>query len=72
VRAAERAARDAGARTKERRPADVDPHLADRVRTALKRLTGIEARVTGAGVQLPLAGEVQLEELAESLERLLP
>jgi ParB family chromosome partitioning protein len=71
VRAAERAARWAGARTKERKSATVDPVLAGRVRDAFKRLTGFEAKVGRAGVQLPLESETQLEELAEALERLL-
>jgi ParB family chromosome partitioning protein len=72
VRAAERAAREAGARTRERRRSEVDPHVAERIRSALGRLTGVEPRVGPAGVHLPVTGEVQLEELAESLERLLP
>ena len=42
VRAAERAARTAGARTKERRVTAVDPALAARVETALHTLTGFE------------------------------
>jgi len=71
VRAAERAARDAGARTKERRKTAVDPQLAARVREAFTRLTGFQARVGAAGLQVPLDDEVQLEELAEALERLL-
>jgi len=71
VRAAERAARDAGARTKERRKTAVDPQLAARVRDAFTRLTGFQARVGAAGLQVPLDDEVQLEELAEALERLL-
>jgi len=71
VRAAERAARDAGARTRRTRRTSVDPELATRVKSALRTLTGIEPRVGGAGVHLPVRDEVQLEELAESLERLL-
>jgi ParB family chromosome partitioning protein len=71
VRAAERAARWAGARTKERKTQSVDPVLASRVKDALKRLTGFEAKVGRAGVHVPLDGETQLEELAEALERLL-
>ncbi len=72
VRAAERAARWAGARTRERRSAPVDPLLAGRIKDAFRVLAGIEARVGPAGVHLPAAGEVQLEELAEALERLRP
>jgi len=70
VRAAERAARWSGARTKERRHTAADPILAERVKTALKRLTGFDAKVGAAGVHVPLDGEVQLAELAEALERL--
>jgi ParB family chromosome partitioning protein len=71
VRAAERAARWAGARTKERRVTSVDPVLAGRVKDAFRRLTGLEAKVGAAGLHVPLDDEVQLAELAESLERLL-
>jgi ParB family chromosome partitioning protein len=71
VRAAERAARDAGARSRARRPAAVDPGVAARVRSSLRTLTGIDARVGAAGVQLPVRNEVELEELAEALERVV-
>jgi len=71
VRAAERAARWAGARTKERRSTTVDPVLAGRVKDAFRRLTGFEAKVGSTGLHVPLDGETQLEELAEALERLL-
>jgi ParB family transcriptional regulator, chromosome partitioning protein len=70
VRAAERAARWAGAKTKERRVTTVDPELARRVKTAFKRVTGFDAKVGTAGMNVPLDGEVQLEELAEALERI--
>jgi ParB family transcriptional regulator, chromosome partitioning protein len=70
VRAAERAARWAGARTRERRAAKVDPVLADRVRTTFRELTGFEASVGATGFRVTLDGEVQLAELAEALERL--
>ena len=70
VRAAERAARWAGARTKERRVTSVDPALAARVKSAIRELTGFEAKVGAGGVRIPLDGEVQLAELAEALERL--
>jgi ParB family transcriptional regulator, chromosome partitioning protein len=70
VRAAERAARWAGARTKERRATSVDPALAARVKDAVRLLTGFEAKVGAAGLHIPVDGEVQLEELAEALERL--
>ena len=68
VRAAERAARSAGARTKQRRATAVDPDVARRIREALLRLTGVEAKVGAAGVHIPAEGSTQLEELAESLE----
>jgi ParB family chromosome partitioning protein len=70
VRAAERAARWAGAKTKERRIASVDPALAGRVKAAFTRVTGFDARVGAAGLHVPVDGEAQLEELAEALERL--
>ena len=70
VRAAERAARWAGARTKERKATTVDPALAARVKDAVRLLTGFEAKVGAAGLHIPVDGEVQLEELAEALERL--
>ena len=70
VRAAERAARWAGARTKERRVTAVDPVLAGRIKEAFRLVTGFEARVGAAGLTVPLDGQVQLEELAEALERL--
>jgi ParB family chromosome partitioning protein len=71
VRAAERAARSSGARTKrERRVTTVDPQLAARIKDVFKRVTGFDAKVSPAGLQVPLDGEVQLEELAEALERL--
>ena len=72
VRAAERAARWAGARTKERRVTSVDPALAARVKDAFRLLTGFEAKVGAGGLSVPLDDEVQLEELAEALERLAP
>ena len=71
VRAAERAARWAGARTKERRVISVDPALAGRIKEAFKALTGFEAKVGAAGLTVPLDADVELEELAEALERLL-
>jgi ParB family chromosome partitioning protein len=71
VRAVERAAKAAGARTRARRVHAVDPALAGRVKEAFTRLTGFEARVGAAGLQVELDGDTQLEELAEALERLL-
>ncbi len=69
VRAAERAARWAGARTRPRRAtAPVDPVLAERARTAAERLTGLSARVAAGRLEVFFEDEVQLGELAEALE----
>jgi ParB family chromosome partitioning protein len=69
VRAAERAARWAGARTKPRRAAPVDPELAARARAALERLTGASVRVGAARIEIAFASETELAEIVESLER---
>jgi len=70
VRAAERAARWGGARTKERkRTASVDPDLAARAAAAATKLTGRQARVAPGRLELPFANETELEELVEALER---
>jgi ParB family transcriptional regulator, chromosome partitioning protein len=71
VRAAERAARWAGAKTKERRVTSVDPVVAGRIKDSFRLITGFEAKVGAAGLHVPLDGEVQLEELAEALERIV-
>lgn len=71
VRSTERAAKAAGARTRERRVSAVDPVVAGRVREAFRALTGFEAKVGAAGLQVEVDGDVELEELAEALERLL-
>ena len=71
VRAAERAAKAAGAATRERRTSAVDPALALRVREAFRTLTGFDAKVGAAGLQVAVDGDAGLEELAEALERLL-
>jgi ParB family transcriptional regulator, chromosome partitioning protein len=70
VRAAERAARWAGARTKERQKSNVDPEVACRIKEAFRLVTGFEAKVGRAGVHVAIDNAVQLEELAEALERL--
>ena len=70
VRAAERAARWSGARTKPRTKTPVDPALAARVKEGLQRLTGLEARIAPGKVELAYDDEHDLEELAETLERL--
>jgi ParB family chromosome partitioning protein len=69
VRAAEREARWSGAATRRKRRPPADPQLAERVRAAAERLTGFPAKVTARGLEIPVESEVQLEELAEALER---
>jgi len=71
VRAAEQAARSAGARRRVRRSSEVDPEVAARIKDALRVLTGLDARVASNSVQLSVEGAVGLEELAESLDRVL-
>jgi ParB family chromosome partitioning protein len=71
VRAAERAARWAGARTKRRGSrTPLDPALVARAAAAAQRATGFSARVVGRRLELPFADELELAELAEALERL--
>jgi ParB family transcriptional regulator, chromosome partitioning protein len=72
VRATERAARWAGARTKPRKApaAKVDPALAARVRDAFERATGFRPHVGARQVAIPIADEHELAELAEALERM--
>ncbi len=72
VRAAERAARWSGARTKPRRRAPVDPALAARARDAAEKATGFGAKVTAGKLEIPYRDEHELAELAEAFERLLP
>ena len=69
VRAAERAARWAGAKTKPRKVAKVDPVLAERVRKAAERLTGFPARIVSGRLEIAFTDETELAELAEALER---
>ena len=71
VRAAEAAARVAGARQKPRTraAAAVDPDLAARARAAAERLTGHMARVARGRLELHFADEHELAELVEALER---
>jgi len=70
VRAAERAARWSGARTKPRTKSPVDPALAARVRAGLGRLTVLEVRVAAGKVEIAWDEEHELAELAETLESL--
>jgi ParB family transcriptional regulator, chromosome partitioning protein len=72
VRAAERAAQDGGARRKPRVGARVDPALADRVRVAAERLTGLPVRINGGKLELHFGDETRLAELAETLEAAVP
>jgi ParB family chromosome partitioning protein len=69
VRAAERAARWAGAKTKPRKVPTVDPVLAERVRKAAERLTGFPARIVSGRLEIAFTDETELAELAEALER---
>jgi ParB family chromosome partitioning protein len=69
VRAAEQAARLAGARTRTRRSGAVDPVLADRARAALRRITGRTGHVRSTRIEIEFDGETDLEELVELLER---
>jgi ParB family chromosome partitioning protein len=73
VRATERLAQAGGAARKQRRvKATVDPALAERVRAAAERLTGLPARVSAAGrLEISFRSETQLQELAEALETAL-
>jgi ParB family transcriptional regulator, chromosome partitioning protein len=69
VRAAERAARWAGARAKPRRKQPVDPALAERARGVVRHLTGAEAKAAAGRLEIYFADEVELEEIVEALER---
>ena len=69
VRAAERAARWAGAKTKPRKVPKVDPALAQRVRRAAERVTGFPARIAAGRLEIAFTDETELAELAEALER---
>ncbi len=68
VRAAERAAREGGARRRPRKAATVDPALVDRARTAAEQLTAMPTRVSGGALQIRFEDEKGLAELVEVLE----
>jgi ParB family chromosome partitioning protein len=68
VRAAERAARWSGARTKPRTKTPVDPVLAARVKSGLEQLTGLETCVAAGRIELSFGDEHDLEELADRLD----
>jgi ParB family transcriptional regulator, chromosome partitioning protein len=70
VRAAERAARWAGAKTKQRKQtAKFDPRLVAQVKKAADRITGFSSRVVSNRLEITFADEAELEELLEALER---
>ncbi len=70
VRAAEQAARWAGARQRPRkRSSPVDPALAARVKASIELLFGKPAKVSRGKLEIAFADEHELEELAEALER---
>ena len=68
VRAAEAAARSAGAQTKPRRSQPVDPVLADRAQRVLTRLTGAPVRVGRQRIEIAFGDETALAEIVEALE----
>jgi ParB family transcriptional regulator, chromosome partitioning protein len=69
VRAAERAARWAGARARPRTgTSPVDPALAERARDALTQLTGTPVRIAPGRLELPFADDTELALLCEALE----
>lgn len=70
VRAAERAARWAGARTKPRRRQPVDPALVARAREAVESLTGAPVRLAAGRIEIFFESETRLEEIVEAFERL--
>jgi ParB family transcriptional regulator, chromosome partitioning protein len=70
VRAAERAARWAGAKTKPRKVAKIDPALADRARKAAERATGFPARIASGRLEIVFTDETELAELVEALEQI--
>jgi len=70
VRAAERAARWAGAKTKPRKVPKVDPALTERARKAAERVTGFPARITAGRLEIAFTDETELAELVEALERI--
>jgi len=73
VRAAERAARWAGAKTKQRKQqAKLDPALVARAKRAADRITGFSSRIVSNRLEITFADETELDELVEALERATP
>ena len=70
VRATERAARWAGAKTKPRRQqsARLDPDLVARAKTAADRITGFSSKISRGKLEIAFADETELAELVEALE----
>jgi hypothetical protein len=68
VRAAERAAREGGARRRPRKAAALDPALVDRARSAAEHLTAMPVRISGGSLQVQFDDENGLAELVEVLE----
>ena len=68
VRAAERAARWAGAKTRPRKAPPIDPTLRERVERSVEILAGVSPRIASGRIEIRFAGEIQLEEIVESLE----
>jgi ParB family chromosome partitioning protein len=69
VRAAERAARDSGAKERPRRSYPrTDPALADRATCAATRLTGLPARVSRGRLEIDFDDDTRLAELVDVLE----
>jgi ParB family chromosome partitioning protein len=70
VRAAEQAARWAGARQRPRRQSSpLDAALVDRTRTAAERVVGKPVKIGRGKIEIAFADEHELAELAEALER---
>jgi ParB family transcriptional regulator, chromosome partitioning protein len=70
VRAAEQAARWAGARQRPRRHSSpVYPALADRTRTAAERVLGKPVKIGSGKIEIAFADEHELAELAEAFEQ---
>jgi len=73
VRAAERAARWAGAKKKPRRQAvRFDPALVARAKAAADRITGFSSRISRGRLEIPFTDETELAELVEALEEAAP
>jgi ParB family chromosome partitioning protein len=74
VRATERAARWAGAKSKPRRQqsARLDPDLVARAKTAADRITGFSSKISRGKLEIAFADETELAELVEALEAAAP